>query len=128
MVEFSVLNVELKKELVEYKEYNTVVITLPNLELYEVNNVSVINFNNRIHYELNILFWNPLISLRRTSLTYVYTLRIYNTDSLQNVPKVRGLINRIFETFPFIRKNNKRKQLSFDDNISNKLTKLNLKN
>jgi len=124
MVEFSVLNVELKKELVEYKEYNTVVITLPNLELYEVNSVSITNFNNRIHYELNILFWNPLIRLTRTSSTYVYNIRIYNTDSLQNVATVRELINRIFKTFQFIRKNNKRKQLSFDDNISNKLVKL----
>jgi len=126
MVEFKVLNSKLVKENVGYKEYYNVIITIPNLEVYEVTKESASNFNNRIHYELDVLFWNPLISLTRTSTEYIYTIRIYNIYSLNNVNKVKNLVNNIFNTFPFVRKNNKRKQLSFDDNISNKLVKLSI--
>jgi len=126
MVEFSVLNLELAKETVGYKEYNTVIITIPNLEVYEITKESASNFNNRMHHELDILFWNPLISLNRTSMEYIYTIRIYEVYCVKNFEKVEKLINNIFDTFPFARKNNKRKQLSFDDNISNKLVKLSI--
>jgi len=126
MVEFTVLNIELKKVMVGYKEYNTIIITIPNLEVYEITKESASNFNNRMHYELDILFWNPLISLNKTSTEYIYTIRINYVYCVDNFNKVEQVINNIFNTFPFVRKNNKRKQLSFDDNISNKLVKLSI--
>ena len=124
MVEFKVLNSKLVKENVGYKEYYNVIITIPNLEVYEVTKESASNFNNRMHNELDILFWNPLIHLTKTSSEYIYNIRIYNIYSVNNFKKVEKLVNNIFDTFPFLRKNNKRKQFPIDDNISNKLFKL----
>jgi hypothetical protein len=126
MVEFSVLKCELGKETVGYKEYHTVIITIPNLEVYEITKESASNFNSRMHYELDILFWNPLISLTKTSMEYIYKIRIDNVYCDNDVNKVKQVVNNIFNTFPFVRKNNKRKQLSLDDNISNKLVKLSI--
>jgi len=126
MAEFNVLNIELKKEMVAYKEYNNVIITIPNVEVYEITKESASNFNNRMHYELNNLFWSPLIRLTKIDSSYIYNIRVYNIYSINNIYKLEAIINNIFNTFPFVKKNNKRKQLSFDDNISNKLLKLNI--
>ena len=130
MTEFKVLNVESTIENIKYLQYNLVILTIPNLEKYNVSRDSVLNFQTRLFYELNDLFWdsdNPQIYIRihKNESYYKYIIRVTNTYNLKNILVVRTVVNNIFERFPFKYISKKRRN-TCEEYISYKVQKLNI--
>ena len=123
MVEFKVLKIQQDIEEIGYIKYNIAIITIPNLELYEVTHESFLNFQSRIYYELNILFWDPYIRFEKNPAYYKYIIRIYNINSLKNISNLESVVNNIFTSFPFKRNSKKRKMINHTD-ITNKISRL----
>jgi len=131
MTQFRVISVEESKELVDCLEYKTVLLTIPNLEKYNITNESFLNFQSGIFYELNNLFWDfynsPLyISIKKEDNSTTYIARITNHYMLKNVFKLEEVVNNIFLNFPF--KTIKKRRISSDEFIINKLQKIDINN
>ena len=130
MAQFRVLNIQESTELVGYLEYKTVVLTIPNLEIYNITNESILEFHSKILYELNNLFWdfyNSPLYIKITKETNItYTIRITNRYMLKNIVRLEEVVNSIFFNFPF-KTIKKRKNLN-DEFIVNKIQKMNINN
>jgi len=131
MGKFRVINIQESRELVDYLEYKTVVLTIPNLENYNITNESFLNFQSGIFYELNNLFWDfynyPLyIRIKKDDNSITYTARITNHYMLKNILKLEEIVNSIFLNFPF--KFIKKRRISTDEFIVNKLQKIDINN
>ena len=130
MAQFRVLNIQESTELVDYLEYKTVVLTIPNLETYNITNESILEFHSKILYELNNLFWdfyNSPLYIKITKETNItYTIRITNRYMLKNIVRLEEVVNSIFLNFPF-KTIKKRKNLN-DEFIVNKIQKMNINN
>lgn len=131
MEQFRVLDIRESKELVDYLEYRTVVLTIPNLDKYNITNESVLNFQSGIFHELNNLFWDfynyPLhIRIKKENNTTTYTVRVTNHYTLKNIFKLEEIVNNIFLEFPF--KYIKKRKISNDEFIVNKLRKIDINN
>jgi len=129
MEQFRVLDIRESKELVDYLEYRTVVLTIPNLDSYNITNESVLNFQSGVFYELNNLFWDfhnyPLrIRIKKENNTTTYTVRVTNNYTLKNIIKLEEIVNNIFLKFPF--KYIKKRKISNDEFIVNKLRKIDI--
>lgn len=130
MTEFKVSNIELSSEHIKQLEYKLVILTIPNLEKYNVSHESVLNFQTRLFYELNNLFWDPdnlqiYIRIKNNESYYKYSIRVTNTYNLKNILRLENTVNNIFERFPFKYISKKRRN-TCEEYISYKVQKLNI--
>ena len=130
MTEFNVINIEQKNEFIGYKEYKLVILTIVNLESYYVSRKSILNFQTRLFYELNNLFWDPscspiYIRIEKDESEYKYIIRVTNIYMLKNIVYLENLVNRIFYEFPFKFINKKRRVIN-EYYIRSKIQKINL--
>jgi len=121
-MECKVISIQVKKEYIEYLEYNTIIITIPNLELHKITKQSILNFQHRLFYELRYLLLDPLIRIEKNNSYYSYNCRIYDSYAFNNINKLEPLLNTLFNTFPFILINKKR--ISSFDSINTNIKKL----
>ena len=128
MTEFKVLNIETKIESIKYLQYNIIILTIPNLEKYNVSHESVLNFQSRLFYELNNLFMDQetlYIRIQRNESYYKYSIRVTNIYILKNILRLENTVNSIFEGFPFKYISKKRRN-TCEEYISYKVQKLNI--
>ena len=128
MTEFKVLNIETKIESIKYLQYNIIILTIPNLEKYNVSHESVLNFQSRLFYELNNLFMDQetlYIRIQRNESYYKYSIRVTNIYNLKNILRLENTVNSIFEGFPFKYISKKRRN-TCEEYISYKVQKLNI--
>ena len=128
MTEFKVLNIETKIESIKYLQYNIIILTIPNLEKYNVSHESVLNFQTRLFYELNNLFMDQetlYIRIQRNESYYKYSIRVTNIYILKNILRLENTVNSIFEGFPFKYISKKRRN-TCEEYISYKVQKLNI--
>ena len=128
MTEFKVLNIETKIESIKYLQYNIIILTIPNLEKYNVSHESVLNFQTRLFYELNNLFMDQetlYIRIQRNESYYKYSIRFTNIYILKNILRLENTVNSIFEGFPFKYISKKRRN-TCEEYISYKVQKLNI--
>jgi hypothetical protein len=130
MVEFKVHKIQQTNEFCSYLEFNLVELTIPNLEAYGVTHESLLNFQTKLFYEIDNLFWDPnnspiYIRIHRNDTYYTYTIRVINLYNLKNINRLEHLVNSIFDTFPFKYLNKKRRLLS-EEFISHKVQKMTL--
>jgi hypothetical protein len=130
MVEFKVHNIQQTNEFIEYLEYKLVVLTVPNLENYGVSYESVLNFQTKLFYDIDNLFWDqsksPIyIRINRDDAYYKYIIRVTNLYNLKNIVNLEIMVNSLFKTFPFKYITKKRRQLS-EEYISYKVQKMNI--
>lgn len=126
MAELKVISVEKTVEYFDHLMYNVVNLTIPNLELYEIVNESIMNFNSKLFYEITNLFWNPYIRIEKNSSYYTYKIRVYDVYSLKNISILENLVNSILEKFPFKTSSRKRKQISDIYEINKRVKILNI--
>jgi hypothetical protein len=126
MVEFSVFKIEEELEFIGYQEYKLVNLIIPNLEVYGITSESANNFQTRLLYELQHMFWYPYIRIIKSESHYKYIIRVYDLYCLtKNTPLLETHVNELLNTFPFKRSNKKRKQL-YDISITSKIKKLSI--
>jgi hypothetical protein len=130
MVEFKVHNIQETNEFIGYLEHKLVVLTIPNLENYGVSNESVLNFQAKLFYDIDNLFWDPskspiYIRIHRDDTYYKYTIRVTNLYNLKNIVNLENVVNSLFKKFPFKYVTKKRRQLS-EEYISYKVQKMNI--
>ena len=126
MAELKVISVEKTVEYFDHLMYNVVNLTIPNLELYEIVNESILNFHSKLFYEITNLFWNPYIRIEKNSSYYRYKIRVYDVYSLKNISMLENLVNNILEKFPFKTNSRKRKQISDICEINKRVKILNI--
>lgn len=130
MTEFKILNIETSIEHIKYLQYKLIILTIPNLEKYNVSRESVLNFQTRLFYELNNLFMDLdnqqlYIRIQRNESYYKYIIRITNIYTLKNILHIESTVNTIFEHFPFKYISKKRRN-TCEEYISHKVQKLNI--
>ena len=126
MADLKVISVEKTVEYFDHLMYNVVNLTIPNLELYEIVNESILNFHSKLFYEITNLFWNPYIRIEKNSSYYRYKIRVYDVYSLKNISMLENLVNNILEKFPFKTSSRKRKQISDICEINKRVKILNI--
>ena len=126
MAELKVISVEKTVEYFDHLMYNLVNLTIPNLELYEIVNESILNFHSKLFYEITNLFWNPYIRIEKNASYYTYKIRVYDVYSLKNISMLENLVNNILEKFPFKTNSRKRKQISDICEINKRVKILNI--
>jgi hypothetical protein len=129
MVDFSVIKIVQTNELIEHKTYTNIIITLSNLERYNVSSESALNFQSKLFYELNNIFWDPYKSLYiridKNNDHINYTVRITNMYMLKNVMYLKDYINSMLNNYKFKYLSNKRRLYS-EDYITSKVQKINI--
>jgi hypothetical protein len=129
MVDFSVIKIIQTNELIEHKTYTNIIITLSNLERYNVSSESALNFQSKLFYELNNIFWDPYKSLYiridKNNDHINYTVRITNMYMLKNVMYLKDYINSMLNNYKFKYLSNKRRLYS-EDYITSKVQKINI--
>ena len=129
MVDFNVIKIIQTNELIEYQTYTNIIITLPNLERYNVVSESALNFQSKLFYELNNIFWDPYKSLYiridKNSDYINYTVRITNMYMLKNLIYLKDYINSMLNNYKFKYLSNKRRLYS-EDYITSKVQKINI--
>jgi hypothetical protein len=129
MVDFSVIKIVQTNELVEHKTYTNIIITLSNLERYNVSSESALNFQSKLFYELNNIFWDPYKSLYiridKNNDHINYTVRITNMYMLKNLMYLKDYINSMLNNYKFKYLSNKRRLYS-EDYITSKVQKINI--
>lgn len=129
MVDFSVIKIVQTNEIIEHKTYTNIIIILPNLERYNVSSESALNFQSKLFYELNNIFWDPYKSLYiridKNNDHINYTVRITNTYMLKNLMYLKDYINSMLNNYKFKYLSNKRRLYS-EDYITSKVQKINI--
>lgn len=129
MVDFSVIKIIQTNEIIEYQTYTNIIITLPNLERYNVVSESALNFQSKLFYELNNIFWDPYKSLyiriNKNSDYINYTVRITNMYMLKNLIYLKDYINSMLNNYKFKYLSNKRRLYS-EEYITSKVQKINI--
>ena len=129
MVDFNVIKIIQTNELIEYQTYTNIIITLPNLERYNVVSESALNFQSKLFYELNNIFWDPYKSLyiriNKNSDYINYTVRITNMYMLKNLIYLKDYINSMLNNYKFKYLSNKRRLYS-EEYITSKVQKINI--
>jgi hypothetical protein len=129
MVDFSVIKIIQTNELIEHKTYTNIIITLSNLERYNVSSESALNFQSKLFYELNNIFWDPYKSLYiridKNNDHINYTVRITNMYMLKNLMYLKDYINSMLNNYKFKYLSNKRRLYS-EDYITSKVQKINI--
>ena len=124
--EFSIIDIQIKKVYYEYLEICNVEISIPNLELLGITCQSVLDFQMRFFYELGHLLLTKKVFIKRSEEIYTYIFRITDYYALNNLNKIKSLGDYILNDFCFRKENNKRKKISFDNEISKKIKLLHL--
>ena len=129
MVDFSVIKIVQTNEIIEHKTYTNIIIILPNLERYNVSSESALNFQSKLFYELNNIFWDPYKSLYiridKNNDHINYTVRITNMYMLKNLMYLKDYINSMLNNYKFKYLSNKRRLYS-EDYITSKVQKINI--
>lgn len=101
MNRLKVLSIEHTTETFDYKRYDLIKLILPNLETFKITLQSILNFQNKIFYELRNHFWNPHIYIQRFEKYTIYNIRVFDTYTLKNIYTLEPFIQEILNTFPF---------------------------
>jgi len=125
-MDIEIILIEKKKVYYEYLEVLNIEISIPNLELLGITHLSVLNFQMRFFSELGYLLSTDNIFIRKTEDTYTYIFRINDYYSLNNISKIKPLGDFILNDFIFNRKDNKRKKIKYENEISKKIKLLQL--
>ena len=130
MGDFSVISINQTTETIECKVYDNIILTLPNLKAYNVEHESILNFQTKLFYELNNIFWDPYnspiyIRIDKNTSYITYILRVTNKYMLKNKLFLKDYVNNMLNTFNF-KYTSKKRRLYSEDYISHKVQKLDI--